>query len=79
MVSEVTPGKKGGDFPLSFGGTLSVPQGTMGKRDVITVCQVSPSDRHKYLPPLQNGEKLLSEIYLLGELEVSCLIVQQVV
>ena len=53
LISEVTPGKKGGVFELPFGGTLTVPPGAFYKKDVVTCCQVSPSNRYKYLPPLR--------------------------
>ena len=53
MIAEVTSGKKGGDFRLPFGGNITVPAGTMGKKDVVTCCMTSPSDRFKYQPPLR--------------------------
>ena len=53
LISEITPGKKGGDFELPFGGKISVPSGVFQKRDVVTCCIVSPSNRYKYLPPLR--------------------------
>jgi len=45
--------KKGADFNLPFGGELSVPPGTFSKKDLITCCMVSPSDRFKYQPPIK--------------------------
>ena len=53
LISEITPGKKGGEFELPFGGKLTVPSGVFQKKDVVTCCQVSPSNRYKYLPPLK--------------------------
>ena len=63
---EIATGKKGGDFDLPYGGRISIPGGAVGKKDTVTCCVVSPSDRHKYLPDLSTNEKLLSEIYLLA-------------
>lgn len=64
MIAEITPGKKGGNFDLPFGGRISVHAGCFGKKDVVTCCMVAPSSRYKYLPPLGPQEKLLSEILL---------------
>ena len=52
LIAEISPGKKGGEFSLPFGGNIVVPSGTFGKKDVVTCCMVSPSDRYKYQPPL---------------------------
>ena len=53
LIAEISPGKKGGVFELPFGGKLSVGSGLLGKKDVVTCCMVSPSDRYKYLPSLR--------------------------
>ena len=64
MLTEIYPGKRGGDFEFIFGGTVCIEPGTFNKSDVVTCCQVSPTNRHKYMPPLEDGEKLLSEILI---------------
>ena len=64
MIAEITPGKKGGDFELPFGGNITIPPSCFGKKDVVTCCMVVPGSRHKYLPPLGQNEKLLTEILL---------------
>ena len=60
LIAELSPGKKGGDYELPFGGRIHIPAGILGKKDVITCCMMSPSDRYKYMPPL----KLVSTLYL---------------
>ncbi|ELT97503.1 hypothetical protein CAPTEDRAFT_221462 [Capitella teleta] len=65
LIAELSPGKKGGEFSLPFGGKLIIPSGLLGKKDVVTCCMVSPSDRHKYQPNLEADEHLLSEIFLI--------------
>lgn len=66
MIAEITPGKKGGDFNFPFGGGISIPAGIYNKKDVLTCCQVSPSDRHKYQPSTSPEERLISEVFLLA-------------
>ena len=53
LIAELAPGKKGGDFDLPFGGRISIEAGTLNKKDVVTCCMISPSDRYKYIPPLR--------------------------
>lgn len=62
LISEHTPGKKGGSFDFSFGGKLIVPTGLFSKKEAITICAVSPSDRHKFAPIIQLGESIISEV-----------------
>ena len=65
MIAEIAPGKKGGSFDLPFGGKIHIQPATFQhKKDVVTCCVVSPSNRFKYMPPLRPYEQLLSEIFL---------------
>ena len=62
LIAELSPGKKGGEYELPFGGQVNIPGGILGKKDVITCCMMSPSDRYKYMPPLRLVADLFSNI-----------------
>ena len=57
MLAEFTTNKKGVDHNLPFGGEICIPPGALGKKDVVTCCIVSPSDRFKHLPPIRYASK----------------------
>jgi hypothetical protein len=50
---EIAIGKKGGTFPLPFGGQLTVAADAFTKRAVITCTQVLPQDRYQFEPTLR--------------------------
>ena len=79
MLTEITPGKRGGEFELIFGGTVAIESGTFTKKDVVTCFMVSPSNRYKYMPPLEDDEKLMSEIFIfstsIGQRYVSTILI----
>ena len=53
MDSEFTPGKRGGLFDIPGGGTITVGNGVMTKKESIRMQIISPSDRHKYIIDMQ--------------------------
>ncbi len=72
LIAEISPGKKGGDFELPFGGQISIQPGTLNKRDVVTCCMVTPSDRFKYQPSLRYVLTLLTPTNVIDPSDIVC-------